>query len=411
MTDSVTAAPLPVQYDDILAARERITGHVRLTPMIQKAALGRDGVTIHLKGEHLQRTGSFKLRGALNVISQLTDEERARGVVAASAGNHAQGVAVAAEQFGVASTIFMPLDATLSKVEATAGYGARVELSGDHLGAALDAAREHSRVHGSVLVHPFDDPRIIAGQGTLGLEIVEQTPNVATLVVPVGGGGLCSGIAVAVKHLRPMCRIIAVQSTSCPSLIASQEAGHPVQVEARPTMADGIAVKQPGAATFAMMQQLVDEVVLVDDNDLSRAMLWLMERSKQVVEGAGAASLAALLSQRFTPHGDTVCLLSGGNIDPMALMPVIRHGLSTVGRFLRVETTLPDRPGELSRLLALLARERANVMSVEHRREGIRMQVGDAHVELTLQTRNREHVTQLVAVLGAEGYDIRMAAR
>ena len=394
---------------DIEAARERIAGKVRVTPLFEKQVLTeRFGVPVYVKDEHLQRTGSFKIRGAMNLMSQLDPAERARGVVAASAGNHAQGVAVAAAAHGMRATIFMPADATLSQVEATRGYGAQVILAGANLSEALDAAHAHCDAIGGVWVHPFDDPRIIAGQGTLGLELVDQVPEIATVILPIGGGGLFAGTATAIRALRPGCRIVGVQAAACQSIAAARAAGHPVMVHAAPTMADGIAVKQPGANTFPIIEALIDELVTVDDNELGSAMLWLMERAKQVVEGAGAATMAALLAGKVEPVGPTVCVLSGGNIDPMALIPVIRHGLGTAGRFLRIATTLPDRPGELSRLLALLAQLRVNVLAVEHRREGEpRLGVGDTRVDLTLQTRNLEHVDEVLAELRTAGYDVR----
>ena len=398
--DAVTIA-------DIEAARERIGADIRTTPIITKDVLTRRvGVPVALKAEHMQHTGSFKIRGALNLLSQLDPDVRARGVVAASAGNHAQGVAVAAARHDARATIFMPEDATLSKVEATRGYGADVRLEGAQLSETIEAARAWAADSGATFVHPFDDPRIIAGQGTLGLELLEQVPDMQTLVMPIGGGGLFCGVAAAVHAVRPEVRIIGVQSSACPSVASALAAGHPVPVTPSPTMADGIAVKQPGALTFPMIQQHADEVVLVDDNELSAAMLWLIERAKQIQEGAGAASLAALMSGKITPQGSTVCVLSGGNIDPIALIPIIRHGLTTVGRFVRIETTVHDRPGELSRLLALLAKLRVNILAVEHRREGVNVAVGDTRIEMTLQTRNKEHVDHVRAELLTAGYEV-----
>lgn len=397
-----------VTIEDIRDARQRIAPYIRSTPAMHKAVLAqRFGVPVFLKGEHLQRTGSFKLRGALNLVAQLDAVERERGVVAASAGNHAQGVAVAATTFGVKPTIFMPEDATLSKVQATRHYGAEVVLEGENLDATLVAASRFADDNGALFVHPFDDARVVSGQGTLGLEIVEQVPDVATLLLPIGGGGLFAGVACAVRELRPRCRIIGVQARACAAIGPSLAAGHPVLVDAAPTMADGIAVRQPGELTLGMIRELMDQLVLVDDDHISRAMLWLIERAKQIVEGAGAAALSALLTGEVQPTGPTVVLLSGGNIDPMQLLPVVRHGLTTVGRFLTLATTLPDRPGELSRLLALLAELKVNLLSVEHHREGVRMHVSETLIELTVQTRNREHVNEVLAALDAAGYDAR----
>jgi threonine dehydratase len=396
-----------VTLDDIRAARERIAGAIRHTPMLRKHTLEPlVGCEVHLKCEHLQRTGSFKLRGALNLVGQLSSEERSRGVVAASAGNHAQGVAVAAAEHGVSATIFMPADASLAKVEATANYGAEVRLVGRHLSETLDAAHAFADETGAVFVHPFDDERIIAGQGTLGLEVVEQLPDVATVVVPVGGGGLASGVGLAVRALRPDCRIVAVQTAAFPSLRRSLEAGEPTVVEAAPTIADGIAVKQLGARNFPLLRDLVDEVVEVEEEELSTAMLWSMERAKQVLEGAGAAALAALLAGRVRSEGPIALVVAGGNIDPAGLIPVIRHGLTAVGRYLYLGTVIPDRPGELSSLLGLLASLRVNVLGVEHHREGVHMRVGETQVDLTLQTRNAEHVSEVKDALRAAGYPV-----
>lgn len=398
---------LSVSFDDIIAARERITGRIRSTPMLHKYTLDPIvGHPVHIKFEHLQRTGSFKLRGALNLVAQLSDDERARGVVAASAGNHAQGVAVAAAEFGVDATIFMPADASLSKVDATRGYGATVRLEGDSLSAALEAATAHATDTGAVFVHPFDDDRIIAGQGTLGVEIVEQLPDVGTVVVPVGGGGLAAGVALAVRTLRPGCRIVAVQVAGYPSLRHALEAGEPTPVDTRATIADGIAVKQVGARNFAILRELVDEVVEVDEEELSTAMLWSMERAKQVLEGAGAVALAAMLAGKVRSDGPVALVVAGGNIDPANLVPVIRHGLTAAGRFLYLGTIVPDRPGELSRLLGVLADARVNVLGVEHHREGIDLRVGQTRVDLTLQTRNVEHVAEVKAMLAAAGYPV-----
>jgi threonine dehydratase len=406
---AAAAAAEEVTLADIEAARVRISDRIRPTPMLRKEQLSTlFGVPMYLKGEHLQRTGSFKLRGALNLVSQLDEPTRARGVAAASAGNHAQGVAVAAAEHGVRARIWMPADASLSKVEATRSYGAEVVLEGEHLTAALAAAQAWAEESGALFVHPFDDPRIVAGAGTVGLEIAEQVPDVATVVVPIGGGGLFSGVAIALRGVLPGCRLVGVQAAACESVAASLAAGEPTIVEARPTMADGIAVKQPGVAALRVIQRCMDELVTVDDDDLGSAILWLMERGKQVVEGAGAASLAAVLSGKLDVSGPTVCLLSGGNIDPMSLMPVIRHGLTTVGRFARISTTVADRPGQLSGLLALLARARVNILSVEHRREGEALHVGETRIELTMGTRNRDHLDEVLSLLAGAGYDVRV---
>jgi len=403
----MSSAATGITIDDIRAARERVAASLRATPMLRKHTLEPlVGSEVHLKCEHLQRTGSFKLRGALNLVGQLDGDERSRGVVAASAGNHAQGVAVAAAEHGVAATIFMPEDASLAKVEATANYGASVRLEGRNLSETLEAAHAFATDTGAVFVHPFDDPRIIAGQGTLGLEIVEQVPEVATIVVPVGGGGLAAGVAIAARALKPDVRVVAVQAASFPSLRRSLEAGEPVVMEATPSIADGIAVKCLGQSTFPVLRDLIDEVVEVDEEELATAMLWSMERAKQVVEGAGSATLAALLAGRVATDGPISLLVTGGNIDPASLIPVIRYGLTAVGRFLYLGTIIPDRPGELSRLLALMARLRVNILGVEHHREGVHLRVGQTRVDLTLQTRNAEHVSELRDALREAGYPV-----
>ena len=407
-TDERSAPTTGVTIDDLYAARERIAEDIRHTPMLRKPTLDGcvDGQPVFIKCEHLQRTGSFKLRGALNLIGQLTPEERASGVVAASAGNHAQGVAVAAAENDVEATIFMPQDASLAKVEATRNYGAHVVLEGANLTRTLEAAHAFATKRGAVFVHPFDDDRIIAGQGTLGLEVVEQLPDVATVVVPVGGGGLAAGVAVAVRALRPDCRIVAVQAAAFPSLRLSLEAGEPTVVPAVPTIADGIAVKQIGGRNFDILRACVDEVVEVTEEELSTAILWSMERAKQVLEGAGAAALAAVLAGKVQSDGPVALVVAGGNIDPANLVPVIRHGLTAVGRFLYLGTVIPDRPGELSRLLGLLADVRVNVLGVEHHREGVHLRIGETRVDLTLQTRNAEHVAEVEAALAEAGYPV-----
>jgi threonine dehydratase len=408
----MSSADAQVTLDDIRAAQERIADSVRRTPLLPKETLTPFvGHRVYMKCEHLQRTGSFKLRGASNLMALLDDDERAAGVVAASAGNHAQGVAVAAAARGVRATIFMPEDATLSKVEATRRYGADVQLVGQHLTQSLAAARAWADERGAVFVHPFDDPRVIAGQGTVGLEIVEQLPEVATVVVGIGGGGLASGIAIALRELRPDCRLVGVQAAACPSYAAAVAAGGPVSVEAMPTMADGIAVKQPGALTYGILREHLDDHVEVSEGQISSAILWSMERAKQVLEGAGATPLAALLGGLVTSDGPLVLVNGGGNIDPATLMTVIRHGLSRAGRYLYLGTLLPDRPGELSRLLALLAKLRVNVLGVEHHREGVQIHVGETRVDLVLQTRNAEHVIEVEQALTDAGYTLLGEAR
>lgn len=395
---------LPVTVDEIRAARERTAGRVRHTPMLSKEALSaRHGVPIHLKGEHLQRTGSFKIRGALNLVSQLSSTELAAGVVAASAGNHAQGVAVAAQEYGSQATIFMPADAALSKVAATRGYGAHVEFVDADFGGVLDAAHAYAHTTGATFVHPYDDPRIVAGQGTLGLEILDDMPEIGTMIVPIGGGGLFAGLAIAIKEARPSTRFVGVQASSATSARASLDAGTPTPVVPAATMADGIAIKQVGALPLQAMERYLDELIIVDEEEISRAIVWSIERAKQVVEGSAASTLAALEHEATKPVGHTVCLLSGGNIDSTLLMSVVRHGLSAAGRYVTLTITVPDRPGELARILQVLAAARVNVLDIDHTREGEDIPVGSTQIELLLQVRNAEHADEVVEALSATG--------
>jgi threonine dehydratase len=381
---------------DIEAARARIGGLARVTPVYSSETLSRrSGRPVMLKAENLQRTGSFKIRGAVNKIATLTDEERAAGVVTASAGNHGQAVALAARAAGVAATVFMPQDAPMAKVDATRSYGAEVILVGEGYDEADVAARERVDA-GATLVHAFEDEVVIAGQGTLGLEIAEQVGELETLVVPIGGGGLASGIALALKELRPEVKIVGVQAETCAPFAGEGDLGH--------TIADGIAVKKPGELTKRILADRLDGVVTVSDPEIAQAIVLLLERVKLVVEGAGAASVAAVLAGKVTGKGPACALLSGGNIDATLLIEIARHGLTQAGRFLVVRTKLDDRPGALARLLALIADERVNVLSVEHHREGMDLPVTGTEVELTLATRDDEHCDELLARLAEWGY-------
>jgi threonine dehydratase len=352
-----------------------------------------------LKAENLQRTGSFKVRGALNRIAALSERERRAGVVAASAGNHGQAVAWAAREAGVAAMVFMPEDAALAKVEATKGYGADVCQIGTELEGALEAALTHASETGAVLVHPFDDPLVVAGQGTIGLELAEHLDELTTVVVPVGGGGLASGIALVLAELRPDVRVLGVQSARCAPLAGETEVGF--------TIADGIAVKQPGTLTRPILDELLAGVVTVTDEQMALAIVLLLERAKLVVEGAGAASVAALLAGVVPEEGPVCCLLSGGNIDATVLIQVARHGLTQAGRYLVVRTRVPDRPGHLAALLTRLASEEgANVVEVQHHREGVDIGVWETELELTLLTRDEEHCAALLADMGSWGYPV-----
>lgn len=406
--------PTLVTADDIEAAARLLEPVIRRTPVEKSDHLSRlAGRPLLLKAEQLQRTGSFKIRGAYTRIARLTDAERAAGVVAASAGNHAQGVALAASVLGVKATIFMPEAAPMPKVAATRAYGAQVVLTGVVFDDALAAARERAAASGAVFVSPFDDPAVIAGQGTLGLELAEQAPSAGTFVVAVGGGGLISGVAAALRARRPGVRIIGVEAEGAASMSAALAAGRPVALDRIDTMADGIANKVTSDLTLAHVQALVDEVVTVTEEDISRALLLLLERAKMVVEPAGAAPLAAALAGRLGEAGSRnesgeVCLvLSGGNIDPTLLMRVIRHGLSAAGRYLLVHIALPDRPGELHRLSGTLARLGLNVLDVEHHRAGPDLAINEVEVALTLETRDPAHREEALAALTAEGYRVR----
>jgi threonine dehydratase len=397
---------------DVEAARELLAGVVESTPLTLSRPLTEiTGVPTWLKCENQQRAGSYKVRGAYTRIARLSDAERRRGVVAASAGNHAQGVALAAEMLGASATVFMPEGAPLPKVAATRGYGAAIEYAGTSVDDALDAARLFAEQTGAVLIHPFDHPDVIAGQGTVGLEILDQLPDAATIITAVGGGGLISGLSVAVKSLRPDVRIVGVQAAGAAAFPPSLAAGSPQKLERGVTIADGIAVLRPGDLTFAHVSKLVDEVVTVTDDDLSGALLVLLERHKMVVEPAGAAGVAALMSGAHVPsRGPAVAILSGGNIDPMLLLRVIEHGLASAGRFLRLAVRCDDRPGELARLLTEIANQRANVVDVAHVRESPRLSFGEVEVALSVETRGPDHSTALISVLRAAGYRVVLLA-
>ncbi|MGI8414601.1 MAG: threonine ammonia-lyase, partial [Nakamurella sp.] len=353
---------------------------------------------------NLQRTGSFKIRGAYTRISRLTDAEKSAGVVAASAGNHAQGVALAASLLGISSTVFMPIGASIAKLQATKAYGATVHMHGSTLDQSLDAARRFVTETGAVLVHPFDHPDVLAGQGTVGLEILEQAPEVKTIVVALGGGGLISGIAAAVKSLRPDVRIIGVQAEQAAAWPGSLKAGHPVRLEQMSTLADGIAVGEPTAITFSHVSDLVDDIITVTEDELSRAMLLCLERAKLVVEPAGAATVAAIMSdaKRFEPP--VVAVLSGGNIDPLLMVHVAEHGLVAAGRFLSLRLEISDRPGSLAQLLALLAGLGGSVVDLEQSRLGSGLEFGNVEVSIRLECGGAEHRDEILRSLAAAGF-------
>ena len=396
-----------VSVDDIRAARTLLDGIARTTPLEGSRALSdRVGGPVWLKCENLQRTGSFKIRGAYVRIARLSEEERSHGVVAASAGNHAQGVALAASLLGCRAIVFMPEAAPLPKVAATRAYGAEVRLHGGTVDDALLEARRYAEETGAVLIHPFDHTDVIAGQGTVGLEILEQCPDVKTVVVCTGGGGLVSGIAAAVKGLRPDVTVVGAQASGAAAFPPSLEAGRPVALTSMATMADGIAVGRPGTVTFEHVRDLVDRVVTVDDDALSRALLLCLERAKLVVEPAGAAALAAVMERPEEFEAPVVCVVSGGNIDPLLLSKVIQHGLVAAGRFLSLVVRIPDRPGALAGLLSVLAASGANVLDVEHRRTGRTLHLEEVEVDLQVETRGSEHSDDVVHALTEEGYPV-----
>ncbi|MEU8135639.1 threonine ammonia-lyase [Streptodolium elevatio] len=408
-------SPQSVSLDDIRVAHKLLDGVARTTPLAGCRALTeRIGGPVYLKCENLQRTGSFKIRGAYVRIAGLTEDERARGVVAASAGNHAQGVALAAQLLGVRSTVFMPAGAPLPKIAATRGYGAEVLLEGTTVEHCLVAAKEYADATGAVFIHPFDHEDIVAGQGTVGLEILEQCPEVRTILVGTGGGGLLAGVAVAVKALRPDIKVIGVQAASAAAYPPSLAAGRPVALPSVTTMADGIAVGCPGEVPFSLISELVDGVRTVGEESLSQALLLCMERAKLVVEPAGAASVAALLeaggSQSYvTIEPPVVAILSGGNVDPLLMLRVLRHGLAAAGRYLSLRVRIPDRPGALATLLAELAATDANVGNVTHVRTDASLQLGEVEVELQLETKGVEHCREVIAAMTEAGYPVTEA--
>ncbi|HVT68904.1 MAG TPA: threonine ammonia-lyase [Trebonia sp.] len=396
-----------VQADDIVAARELLLDVISPTPLLYSRVLSEQAAgPVYLKCENLQRTGSFKVRGAYTRIARLSDAERGRGVVAASAGNHAQGVAFAAGLLGTSATVVMPERAPLPKVEATRAYGASVTLHGASVEDALEEALRFAAATGAVFIHPFDHPDIVAGQGTLGFEIIEQCPGVRTILVPVGGGGLAAGITVAVRSLDPGIRVVGVQAEAAPGVVASLAAGAPVQVVGRPTMADGIAVQRPGDIPFAILAASADRVVAVSETALARALLLCLERAKQVVEPSGAAGVAALLEGLGEFEPPVVVVLSGGNIDPLLLSKLLRHGLSAAGRYLGFRCRVPDYPGSLAALLGLLADLGANVLEVSHERLAPSLRVDEVEVVLQVETRGPEHCAHVQETLLAAGYDL-----
>jgi threonine dehydratase len=396
-----------MELSEIQSAATRIQGVIRDLPVLGMRALSDQvGGPVYLVTENLQRAGSFKIRGAYNRIAQLSPHERACGVVAASAGNHAQGVAVAAQLLGVRSIVFMPVDASIPKVQATRDYGAEIRFAGNTVDEALVAAQEYADESGAILIHPFDHEHVVAGQGTLGLEILDKIPDVKTVVVCTGGGGLLAGVAFAVKQLKPDVRMIGVQAEGATTYPQSIESGHPVQLESMATMADGIAVARPGDIPFEIIRKYVDEFRTVSEDELSRAVLLLLERAKLVVEPSGAAAVAAVMArpQDFTPP--VAITVSGGNVDSLLLEHIIRRGLAVAGRYLSISVDTPDRPGSLASILKVIQSTKANVVEVQHERLDRGRAIGDVRISIQLETRSEEHGRKVIDALNAAGFRV-----
>ncbi len=410
MTELTLAGPTLADFEE---AREVVSRVAEITPMESSRFLGEVlGSPVYLKCENLQRTGSYKIRGAYNRISRLTDEEKSRGVVAASAGNHAQGVAFAARELGAAATIFMPVGVALPKLQATRNYGAEVILRGHAVDEALRRAADFAATSGAVFIPPFDHPDVVAGQGTLGLEMLDQVPDLRTVIVPIGGGGLISGVASALKQKFALdgraVRIIGVQAENAAAYPVSLLNGAPTAITILPTIADGIAVNKPGILNFEIIRHAVDEIITVTDDDIARAMLVLLERAKLVVEPAGAVAVAAILTGQVTNAGVTIAILSGGNIDPLVMERVISRGLAASDRYLKLRLLLPDRPGQLARVAELISEANANVVEVLHTRHGRNALISDVEIELSIETRGPEHVQRVLGHLIEAGYDPRV---
>jgi len=396
-----------VTLDDIRAAARLLDGVATVTPVEESRGLSAlAGTRVVFKCENLQRAGSFKIRGAYVRMARLSPAEKARGVVAASAGNHAQGVALAAQMLGLDAVVYMPTDAALPKIAATREYGAQVRLEGTSVDEALGAARAEAARTGAVLIHPFDHVDIVAGQGTVGLEILEQVPDVATIVVPIGGGGLAAGVATAVRALRPGVRVVGVQAAGAAAYPASIAAGHPVPATRLVTMADGIAVGTPGLVPFTLLREAGTEVRTVSEEDLSRALLLVAERGKLLVEPSGAAAVAALMADPGGFEGPVVAILSGGNIDPLVLLRVLRHGLASAGRYLQFRVRIADRPGALAGLLAQLASSGGNVMHIGHVRTRVDLAIDEVEIDVQLETKGPEHCQEVLDRLRTGGYRI-----
>ena len=395
-------------YNLILEAADRLKKRVRRTELIHSHHFSEKlGIPLFFKCENLQRTGAFKIRGALNFMTSQPRENLAKGVITASAGNHAQGVAFSADLLGVKSTVFMPESTPPQKVFATRDYGAEVVLTGKNFDEAYAAAIVAQKETGALFVHPFDDPLVMAGQGTIGLEILAELPDLSTILVPIGGGGLIAGIATAIKETHPRVRIIGVESAAAPSMHFSLGKGKITEIPLSVTLADGIAVKRVGKNTFPIVRELVDEVVLVEEEEIAQAIVALLERSKLLVEGAGAVTLAALMNGKVGEvAGKTVCLLSGGNIDVKTIAVVVERGLLAAGRYLKLKVELDDVPGSLAKLSADIAATRANISLITHDRRSKALPIGRAEVHLELETRGFEHIQEVVSFLTRQGYEV-----
>ncbi|OEH86935.1 threonine ammonia-lyase [Desulfuribacillus stibiiarsenatis] len=400
-------------YNKIVEAQTRIQAVAHKTPLVYSNIFSEiSGCNVFLKYEHLQKTGSFKIRGSYNKISALSDEERKHGVIASSAGNHAQGVALAATKSGIPSTIVMPEGAPLAKIAATKGYGAEIVLHGQAFDDAYQKARELQQQTGATFIHAFDDEEIIAGQGTIALELLEDLQDIEAILVPIGGGGLIAGIGAAIKETHPDIQVIGVEAAGAASMYASIHDKERRALQAVNTIADGIAVKEPGEKTYQMVREYVDELVTVSDEDIARTMLILLERAKQMVEASGAAALAALVS---TPNEqfrnemkgkNVIAILSGGNVDVNLISRIIQQGLMEAGRYFRFLTSVPDRPGNLQKVIAILATLKANIISVEHFRVGTRVSLGRTEIEFVVETTNQQHIEELINSLEKEGYPL-----
>jgi threonine dehydratase len=403
LEESVTAR-------DVERAARRISDLIRETPVLHAGEISRRvGAEVTLKAESLQRTGSFKVRGAGHKLSRLSKSELASGVVAASAGNHAQAVAVAARRRGAEADLFIPVGAPLAKAAAVRSYGGTVRLIEGSYDEAREAARRFAADEGKILIEPFDDPVVVAGAGTVGLEVARQAPRTRMVVVPLGGGGLAAGVAIAVKWLLPEVRVVGVQAEACAPYVASLASHRPIGARSANTICDGIAVKRPGELTLPLVERWIDDVVTVSDDEVAQAMVLLLERAKLVVEGAGAVSVAALLAEKVAPpaDGETCAILSGGNVDASRLVDCIRLGETAAERRLALATVIPDRPGALAGLLRIVAEQGANVVDVVHIREGVDLHVGETAVRLVLQTKGREHSGQITDAIEADGFATR----